>query len=386
MKKIRPFFLLLLTSVVLMLCSLSVRGEDWGVVSALKPFVDKGEVPGAVVLIGTPDTILTFETEGFADIEAKKPLTKDSLFWIASMSKPITAAGLMILYDEGKIKLDDPISKYFPEFNKLKVIEKEKDGIQTLRPPKSVPTVRQILSHTGGFEFITPFMKRFGIDSLPVKEVAFTAATFPMPRDPATKYSYSNVGIDIAGAIIEQVSGMPLEKFLQVRLFDPLEMKETTFFPTAKQLERLAKSYTWDKESKKLKVAEISFLHRPYSDQTKRYPEGGGGLFSTTEDSFHFHQMLAAGGVYKGKRILSENAIAEMTKDQTGGLGSYGFGLNIHKEGFGHGGAHATNGQVFTEHKLIMIYMTQITGVPGHPKSRDALNAAIMKKLATLKK
>lgn len=369
----------LLVAFLLAIQGAFVFGQDGPVAQALKPFLERGEVPGAVLIVATPEKILLFEAEGYADIATGKRLEKNSMFWIASMSKAVTAAAIMILVDEGKVSLDDPISKYFPEHKDLKVAEKNEQGEIRYRPATSIPTIRQLLSHTSGFEFLTPFMRKFGIDSLSGEQMAFTATMTPMPYDPGVKYLYSNIGIDLAGAVIEKVSGMRLEEYMKSRLFDPLEMNETTFFPTESQLERLAKSYTWDAENKKLKETNIVYLRPPYNNNTRRFEEGGGGLFSTAEDTLHFFQMLAQKGTFKEKRILSQESVAEMTKNQTGNLGAYGLGLTVSKDSFGHGGAHATDGKVLTDLNLVVIYMTQITGVPAHEQSKKAIHEAVQK-------
>ncbi|MDO5581558.1 MAG: serine hydrolase domain-containing protein [Planctomycetia bacterium] len=360
----------------LLLVSASVFAQGSGrIQKAMQPILDSGKLAGYVGIRGTVNGITEWEWGGYADLKNKVPMQKDSLFWIASMSKPITATAVLMLVDEGKISLDDPLDKFFPEFKNAFLLKTE-NGKTVVQRIKKSPTVRQLLSHTAGLEFITPYMSKFGIDSLPPQKLAYTASLFPFKYEPGTGYQYSNTGIDIASAILEKVSGLSLEEFLQTRLFDPLEMKDTTFYPSKEQMARLAKSYKWNKEKKVLEETNIGFLNEPYSDRAIRFPEGGGGLFSTAEDSFRFHQMLAAKGVYKGKRILSEKAIDEMSKVQTGFENhKYGLGMNVDTDSFGHGGAHATNGRVYKKEGKVVIFMIQFAG--GGTNASEAARAFV---------
>ena len=156
-------------------------------------------------------------------------------------------------------------------------------------------------------------------------------------------------------------------------------MKDTIFYPTQEQMSRLATSYSWDKAANKLKSCTVHYLTFPYSDRHIRFPEGGGGLFSTADDVLKFHRMLAANGLFEGKRILSAAAIAEMSKDQTKGLSSYGFGLNIAADGksFGHGGAYRTDGRVWKEAGYVTVFMVQSAGLPCLPKVRQKWDQVI---------
>lgn len=359
---VKPLITLLIIY-LLFISSSSSSGQNVGKIQkAMLPLIDSGKLSGYVAIRGNRDGISEWEWGGFADLKKKIPMQKDSLFWIASMSKPITAAAMMILVDEGKLALDDPLDQFFPEFKNAFLLKKDEGKIVVQKIKKS-PTIRQLLSHTAGFDFITPYMEKYGIDSLPPERLTYTASFFPLKYEPGTNYQYSNTGIDIASAVLEKVSGLSFEEFLQKRLFDPLEMKDTTFFPDQKQQDRLAKSYQWIKEKKILEEVNIRFLNKPYSDRTCRFAEGGGGLFSTAEDSFHFHQMLAAKGLYKGKRILSEKAVEEMSTVQTGIKGyNYGLGLDVSNDSFGHGGVHATIGYVKKHDGSISIFMIQFAG------------------------
>jgi CubicO group peptidase (beta-lactamase class C family) len=324
--------------------------------------VDSHTLAGAVTLVASKDRVLSLEAVGYADVAAKKPMRTDALFWIASMSKPITAAAVMMLVDGGKVKLDDPAEKYLPELKDLRVA----DG-KELRKPKHPVTVRHLLSHTSGMPFKSA-QEEPTLDRLSLRDGVLNYAKTPLQSEPGTRYAYSNAGINTAGRIIEVVSGMPYETFLQKRLFDPLGMKDTTFWPAKEELARLAKSYRPNKEKTGLEEIKITQLRYPLDDR-KRQPMPAGGLFSTAADVAAFCRMVLAGGAFEGKRYLSEKAVREMTTSQTGKLPqSYGLGWSTpRKPGgpFGHGGAYRTNMQIDPKRQLVLVFLVQHGGYPG---------------------
>ncbi len=369
-----------------------LRAADPTPADALKPFVEKNTLAGAVVLVASPDKVLSLEAVGFADRATKAAMKTDCMFWIASMSKPITAAGLMMLVDEGKVKLDDPIEKYLPEFKGQMVIaEKDADHV-LLQKPKRPPTVRDCLSHTSGMPF-TSALETPTIDQWRLRDTVRSYAMTPLQYEPGTKYAYSNAGINTAGRIIEVVSGMPYEVFLEKRLFAPLGMKDTTFIPTKEQLARLALSYKPDKGGD-LVETPITALVQPLTDAS-RQPVPGGGLFSTATDVAAFGQMILRGGTVGEKRLLSEAAIREMTSTQTGDLlnkgkgeGGYGLGLSTTRKAktdgpavagpCGHGGAYSTNLWINPDQNLVTVFMVQHAGFPNNAggQVRDAFEKA----------
>jgi CubicO group peptidase (beta-lactamase class C family) len=336
----------------------------------MQPFVDHHALAGAVTLVADKGKILSLEAVGFADLAAKKPMTTDALFWIASQSKPITATALMMLVDEGKVNVDDPVEKYLPEFKgqmlKVEAAKGQPDkGPPQLVSPKHPITVRNILSHTSGLPFKTD-AEQPTLDLLPLKDAVLSYAKTPLIFEPDTKYQYSNAGINTAGRIIEVVSGMPYEKFLDERLFGPLGMKDTTFWPSEQQVARLAKSYKPNKDKTDLEEVPVGQLKYPLSDHSSRYPMPAGGLFSTASDVARFCQMILNGGEFEGRRYLSKAAIEQMTSKQTGELKQpYGFGWQAGNS-IGHGGAHATNMSIDLRSGLITVYMIQAAG--GFPK------------------
>ena len=241
---------------------------------ALKPFVESHSLAGAVVLVANKDKVLDLEAVGYSDVASKTPMKTDAVFWIASQSKPITAAALMILVDEGKVKLDDPVAKYLPEFRDLWVAtERDNDHILLKRPSRPI-TVREILSHTSGMPFASA-MEQPTLDGLSLRDAVKSYAMTPLQSEPGTKYQYSNAGINTAGRIIEVVGGMPYEDFLQKRLFDPLGMKDTTFWPDDAQLKRLAKSYKPNSAKNDLEETTVGQLQYPLNDRKRRYPDAG---------------------------------------------------------------------------------------------------------------
>lgn len=339
----------------------------------LQPFVDKHTLAGAVVGVASKDKILTIESVGFADIGAKKPMKQDSVFWIASMSKPITGAALMMLVDQGKVNVDDPVEKYLPEFKGQMLVAEKKDDQIVLRKPKHPITVRNCLTHTSGLAFASP-LERPTLDMLPLKVAVGSYAMTPLLYEPDTEYRYSNAGINIAGRIIEVVSGMPYEQFLDERLFKPLEMKDTTFWPNEEQIGRLAKSYRPNKAKTDLEEFRIPQLHYPLN-QMQRQPMPGGGLFSTTGDCLKFCQMVLNGGTYNGKMYLSEAAVKQMTSKQTPEAvkNGYGFGWSTSGDRFGHGGAHATDMSIDAKRGLVLVFMVQHAGYANGDEGKQIL-------------
>jgi CubicO group peptidase (beta-lactamase class C family) len=334
--------------------------------AVLKPFVDSQSLAGAVVLVADKERIVDLEAVGYSDVSSHMMMPVDALFWIASQSKPITAAALMMLVDEDKLKLDDPVEKYLPEFkNQWLVVEKGKDHL-LLKKPGNPVTVRHLLSHTSGMPFMSA-MEKPTLDLLPLRDAVRSYALTPLESEPGRKYQYSNAGINTAGRIIEVVSGMPYEEFLQKRLFSPLGMKDTTFWPNAEQLKRLAKSYRPNKAGTGLEEIRIGQLKYPLTDR-KRQPMPAGGLFSTANDVGRFCQMMLGGGVFRGKRLLSEAAVKEMTSKQTGpGIqADYGLGWSTGGGTFGHGGAYSTNMIVDPKRGLVLVFLVQHAGFPGN--------------------
>lgn len=332
----------------------------------LKPFVDKHELAGAVALVADKNKVLSVESVGFADIGAEKAMKADSVFWIASQSKPMTAVAVMILVDEGKISLDDPIEKYLPEFRgQMFVAEKDNEHV-VLRKPKHPITVRETLNHTSGMPFKSA-IEEPTLDGLSLASAVRSYAMTPLLSEPGTVYRYSNAGINTAARLIEVVAKVKYEDFMQQRLFDPLGMKDTTFWPNEAQSLRVAKSYRPDASKTNLAEFPVSQLIYPLSDRVHRFPMPAGGLFSTAVDTSLFCRMLLNNGELDGKRYLSEVAVKELSKRQTPALvkESYGLGFSVNPDSYGHGGAHATNMEIRSSKGLVLVWMVQHGGFPG---------------------
>lgn len=338
----------------------------------MQAFVDDRTIAGAVTLVAQGGEIARVDAVGFADIAARKPMDDETLFWIASMTKPITAAAVLMLQDQGKLSVGDLVEKYLPEFKNQWMTESQSgsSNVCLVRAPRPI-TIRDLLTHTSGLDEM-PAPR----PSSALAELVVGNSQRPLRFAPGSRWSYSNPGINTLGRIVEVVSGEEFAAFLDQRILGPLGMKDTTFWPIAAQAKRLAKSYQPTTDGTGLQETNIWFIKNSVTDRT-RTPRPDGGLFSTARDYFRFCQMMLNGGVGNGKRILSEEAVREMTRTQTGDLKagftegmSFGFGVGVVKQPtgvtsmmspgtFGHGGAYGTQAWVDPKHELIVILMIQ---------------------------
>ena len=278
------------------------------------------------------------------------------------MTKMFAGASIMMLVDEGKVSLDDPVTKFIPQLNKWMVVEEKDQSHVLLKPPVRPVTIRHVLSHTSGLAGTSELQQVTGSDSTPLKARALSSVTGPLQWQPGDKYAYGNQGMNIAARIVEIVSGMPYEEFLQKRFFDPLGMTETTFWPSEAQIARLAGAYGPNKEKNGYARGDIGFLTKPLSDRVHRFPEAGGGLFSTTHDIFRYGLMLANDGELDGKRYLSHAAMDELRKEQTGKTKvNYSLGYHLRNGMFGHDGAYGTDLSVNPKTGMVAIFMVQCT-------------------------
>lgn len=347
----------------------------------MKAFVDDGTISGAVTLVATRDRVLSLDVVGQADLASQKPMRDDSLFWIASMTKPIAAVAVLMLQDEGKLNVEDPVEKYLPEFKNQWVIKEKSSNTLTLARPARPITVRDLLTHTSGLGDV-PAPR----PDASLAELVMAYAQQPLRFPPGSKWEYCNSGINTLGRIVEVVSGQRVEKFFQRRIFNPLGMKDTTFWPTASQAKRLAKTYKQGKDGKGLEETDIFFIKGGLSDR-KRTPLPAGGLFSTAGDMARLYQMMLNGGELRGKHILSKESVALLTRTQTADIKtgftdgmSWGFGFQVVKEPqgvtamlspgtFGHGGAYATQSWADPKKDLIYVLMIQRAGFPNGDNS-----------------
>ncbi|HZZ73455.1 MAG TPA: serine hydrolase domain-containing protein [Pirellulales bacterium] len=334
------------------------------VTAAMQPYLDSYKLAGVLAIIADRTGKVHFQnTLGFADVEAQKPIGADNVFWIASMSKMFAGASIMMLVDEGKVRLDDPVTRFIPQLGKWMVVAEKDESHVLLKPLVRPVTLRHLLSHTSGLTGLSELQQVTGADSTPLKDRALSSVTGPLQWQPGEKYAYGNQGINIAARVVEIVSGMPYQDFLQKRFFDPLGMKETTFWPTDAQIARLAIAYGPNKEKNGYARGGIGFLTKPWSDRIHRFPEAAGGLFSTTHDLFRYGLMLANDGELEGRRYLSHAAMEELRTEQTGKTKvNYSLGYHLRNGMFGHDGAYGTDLSINPKTGMVALFMVQCSG------------------------
>ena len=341
----------------------------------LQPYVDNGQLAGAINVFykdGVQETCCI----GYADVAAKRKINLDNAFMQCSQTKGFCGVTIAKLVEEGKITLDDPVSKYLPEFKELWIQEYDKEGVRILRKAKNVLTVRMVLNHTGGFPFEIS-AKRNDVrgggwsGGAPLRQVASIAAASPILFEPGTRETYSNTGIDIGAAIVEVVTGMKWEDYLKKEVLDPLGMKATWFWPTDKQIENKIELYAYKKDAPAEWREEMAWQQRPYND-SHVFASAGAGLWTTANDQLKFYKMLMNLGVGEnGVRILKEETVKSILAVSTRpeNLGGYSLGLAAPvKDGenawFGHGGAWGTNCYVNWHKKELKLWVVQCAGGP----------------------
>ena len=339
------------------------------------------EVAGAVTVIAMPDRMVDLQAVGQADIASNAPMRPDNIFWIASMTKPITASAILMLQEQGMLSVDDPVARYLPELAQLKT-------------PAGKPanlTLRHLLTHTSGMAEATADESR-GARTL--ADLIPYFAQKPMQFEPGTQWRYCQSGINSLGRIIEVVSGRSLPEFLQERFFTPLGMKDTGFYLTAEQASRLATSYK--SVNGKLEPTPIGFLAGRDATDRRHYPAANGGLFSTGPDYARFCQMILNNGFLDGRRYLKPESVKLMTSLQTGDLktgftdgNGWGLGWCIVRQpqgitamlspgAFGHGGAYGTQAWIDPAQRVAYVLMVQRTNFPNSDGSpvRQAFQSA----------
>lgn len=347
--------------------------------TSMEAFVQEGTLSGAVTLLYHNGRVVSQEAVGLQDIESNTPMTRESLFWIASMTKPVTALAVMMLQDEGKLSIDDPVAKHLPEFKNQMLLKEKTDTQVVLVKPQRPITIKDLLTHTSGLVGNSP-LGGDALDVLSLREATLTYALSPLQFEPGSKWSYCNPGINTLGRIVEVVSGEEYAKFLEKRLFKPLGMKDTTFWPKQKALKHLATSYKMKADGKGLEPTHIRHLTEPYSSK-KRTPLAAGGLFSTADDLLKLYIMLLNDDEADGKRYVSKESLQLMTQSHTGDLKAgfadgmgMGLGFQVVKEPtgvtamlspgtYGHGGAHGTQGWIDPTNKAIYIMLIQRAGL-----------------------
>jgi len=285
----------------------------------MKALVDNGKLAGVVTMVSRHGKVVEFDATGKRDIASNAPMQKDSIFRIYSMSKPITGVAMMLLFEEGKWQLNDPVSKYIPEFANLKVYATDANNNIVMKDQVHQVTMRELMSHSGGFTYgifsgsAVDKMQR-DADVLNINntldEFIKRVAKLPLNSQPGTEWHYS-ISVDIQGYIVQKLSGMPFEKFLEQRIFKPLGMVDTAFYVPKDKLNRFAEYYTYDKDGKLLVCAIDGCLNHDFS-KVPTLSSGGGGLVSTATDYMRFCQMLLNGGQLDGVRLLSPLSVELM--------------------------------------------------------------------------
>jgi CubicO group peptidase (beta-lactamase class C family) len=269
---------------------------------ALKALVDEQRLAGVTTLVARRGKVVMFDAYGYQDLDAKKPMARDTIFRIASMTKPIVGVAMMMLWEQGKWTLDDPVARHIPEFEDLKVA-----GSNGPVPQAHPMTMRELMSHTAGFDVSAPYSK-LGIPDTtkPLQAMIDALARLPLPVQPGTDWRYGPV-VNIQGYLVERMSGQTLDEFLRTRLFEPLKMTDTGFWVDPSKRGRVTRVYTYG-DDKKVVTAPNQ------SDPTRKpvFLSGSGGLLSTTEDYWRFAQMLLNGGELDGARILQPKTIELM--------------------------------------------------------------------------
>ena len=335
-------------------------------------------IAGAVTVVGNSQGIASFEAVGSANIAQNRPMAPDTLFRIASMTKPITAIGVMMLVEEGKLSVDDPVEKILPEFQGQMIVASKADGVVTLKKPSRPITVRDLLTHTSGLPggFPAGVGDLYGRRHLSLAEAVLVSSQQPLDFEPGAKWAYCNAGIDTLGRIIEVAAKEPFEAFLERRVFRPLGMKDTFFYVPADRLPRVAAVYD-SKDGQLVEPAKL--LIGP--TENARHPIPAGGLYSTGGDLARLYQALLRKGQLGDVRLISDKTLAEMTKVQTGALEcgfvpgmSFGYGFAVVREPkdvtgmlspgtFGHGGAFGTQGWLDPQKDLFVVLLIQRVGL-----------------------
>ncbi|HMT73566.1 MAG TPA: serine hydrolase domain-containing protein [Chitinophagaceae bacterium] len=359
----------------------------------MNDWVQKGWIQGSTAIIIRNGKIAYHKAAGYNDLEAKTPMQKDNIFRIASQTKAITSVAVMILFEEGKLLLDDPVSKYIPAFKKQQVLDKfnPADTTWTAVPAKSEITIRQLLTHTSGLGYAQIGSKEanaiyaksnltagIGVKDDNLLDAMNRLAQLPLMHQPGEKWTYG-LNTDLLGCLVEVISGMSLDKFFKTRIFEPLGMNDTYFTIPKEKANRLVSIYREDKDGKLQKsTAELlngKTVTPDYPLEKSTYYSGGAGLSSTIYDYAVFLQMLLNNGVYNGKRILGRNTVRMMTMNQIGDLSrgddKFGLGFQVVTERgsartpsqagtFSWGGAFATSYWVDPKEKMVFLLYRQL--------------------------
>lgn len=372
----------------------------------LKQYVDEQKIAGILAALYRHGKPIYFSCHGCADLAVQRPMRPDTLFRLFSMTKPVTAAAVMALWDEGRFQMDDPVRRFLPAFEQLEVFAGQRGDEWITAPLRRPVTIHDLLTHSSGLAYGlepgSPIDIRYQQERLlrgdePLAEKIARLVKLPLLHQPGERVTYS-ISFDVLGRLVEVIAGQPFDAFLQERFFHPLEMADTSFHLPPEKQARLAGIY-WAKEGQPLTdlrplawsgLPELpEYLRGEWTDKTRpmQFLSGGGGLVSSLEDYLHFVQMLANCGEWQGRRILSRAAVEKMTANQlppelcTPGLGS-GYGLGVltdperaglpaSKGAYGGGGAAGTDFWVDPGTGTIGIFMVQMIPGDAYPASQE---------------
>lgn len=378
--------------------------------TTFQDYVDQKQLSGSVVLVMRKGKIAYFEAFGESDLESQKPMSKDAIFRIASQTKALVSTGIMILQEEGKLLISDPLSKYLPAFEETTVAEPTEEGGYTIVKAKRAITLRDLLTHTAGIGYgygpASDAWAAAGIQGWyfadrdePIQVTINRMAALPFDAHPGERFVYG-YNTDILGAVIEVASGMPLDEFLRKRILDPLDMQDTHFYLPKEKANRLATVYSL-RDGKLYKANADNPMQNQgaYIDGPRKNFSGGAGLLSTAEDYATFLQMMLNNGIYQGQRLLSRKTVELMTTSHlpegvpmwTPGTG-FGLGFSVLEdlgergtpgtEGeFAWGGAYHSTYWVDPAEELVVVYFTQLipaNGIDDHQKLRALIYQAIV--------
>ncbi len=396
--------------ILLLICSLSLSGFSQTIVNstpeaagfssvrlkrldnAMNEWVDKGYMNGGAALIIRDGKIAYYKANGYNDLDTKAPLQKDGIFRIASQTKAITSVAIMMLFDEGKLLLTDPVSMYIPSFKKQSVMTSfnAADTTYTTIPAKREMTIKDLLTHTSGLGYAqigsneanaiyakNNITAGIGVKDRTLLQAMTRLGELPLMHQPGEKFTYG-LNTDVLGCLVEVISGVSLDEFFRTRIFEPLGMKDTYFNLPKEKANRLVNLYTETPQGKLVK-AGAGMLNSP---ATSNYPlvphtyySGGAGLSSTLYDYGVFLQMLLNNGVYNGKRLLGRNTVRMMTTNQIEGVpyasGTFGLGFGVVTDQnsgsapaqvgtFNWGGAFATSYWVDPKEKMVYLFFRQL--------------------------
>jgi CubicO group peptidase (beta-lactamase class C family) len=366
----------------------------------MKRHIDEHRIAGAVTLVARQGKVIHFQAHGQADVETKKPMAKDTLFRMASSTKPVTGVAVLMLVEEGKIRLTDRVEKFIPEFKDLKVAV-EKNGKVELVPAARPITIHDLLTHTSGLlsggigTRQAPREASFPTGDDTLEKFVARAAKVPLDFQPGSKWSYSGLaGIDTLARVVEIVSGQSFDQFLQKRIFGPLGMTDTFFYVPNEATDRLASIHRPGRDKIEKVAPSFSF--------SKGYSSGAGGLVSKAEDYFRFAQMLENGGEFNGQRLLSPRAVELMSTNHVGDMfvgqlgrpKGMGFGMTVEvvtdpvqastfrsTGSFGWDGAFGTHFWVDPKAKLVAVLLVQAPAGPVTRGVQGDFETAVMQSI-----